>query len=528
MDTEHFDFYLGADLSWPKFLQRLEAWGSLRPHPPSTASRTFFDSFDWRLYRSGTVLEEIRSNGDAWLICRALGSGEMLSRIEGTVPRFVRDLPPGMLRSRLESVIAMRAFLPVATLDSRLQVVDGLNKDDETVVRISLEENAVHPVDGSKGVTLPNRVVVIPVKGYDKVRRRLVKFLQRDISLTPAVGDQMEEAARVVGRRPGDYTSKLDFRLDPQMPTIQALTQILLHLLDVIEANEEGVKRDLDSEFLHDFRVAVRRTRSAMTQVKGVLAPELLARFKPEFAWLGAITGPTRDLDVYLLQYDAFRNGLPEAFRDHLEPLHHYLVVHQKMEQEKLAKDLEGVRYRHLVQEWRAALQGPVAGPQSINAVRPVAEVAGDRIWKVYRRTLKEGRAIHDGSPAEALHELRKTCKKLRYLLQFFQSLYSLKEVRKLIKALKALQDNLGEFQDLRVQSEFLREISDQMGHKEESRVTTLLAMGVLVEKLQEGQRRARTEFAGRFRLFSEPAIEASFKKLFMPCRREGEGRRCQ
>ncbi len=522
MDKEPLDFYLSPDLSWRRFLQRLEGWGSLRPHPPAKASRTFFDSFDWRLYRSGTVLEEIRSNGHAWFIWRALGSGEMLSRIEQAVPRFVRDLPPGTFRTRLESVMGVRALLPVVTLKSRLQVVDALNNDGKTVIRISLESNTVNSLDASQGVTLPDRVVVMPVKGYDKTRRRLFRCLRQDMSLPPAAGDLMEEAVQAVGRRPGDYTSSLDLRLNPQMTMLQALTRILLNLLDVMEGNEAGVKGDLDSEFLHDFRVAVRRTRSALTQAKGVLPPELLACFKPEFAWLGAVTGPTRDLDVYLLKYDTFRDSLPEAFRDRLAPLHHYLVVQQQAALEKLAGELEDPRYRRLVQEWRAVLQDPTPGPESTNAVRSVSEVAGERIWKVYRRTLKEGRAIHDGSPATELHELRKTCKKLRYLLEFFQGLYPRKKVKKLIKALKTLQDNLGEFQDLQVQSNYLRDIGDQVSRDEDAPASTLLAMGMLVEKLQEGQRRARTEFAGRFRSFSEAGNETMFRKLFRPDKQGG------
>ncbi len=522
MNKELSDFYLRADLSWRRLLQRLNGWGSLRVHPPATATRTLFDSFDWRLYRSGTVLEERRSHGEVCFIWRALGSGEVLCRMDGPVPAFARDLPPGTSRSRLARLMEMRAFLPLVEVQSRLQVVDGLNRDEKTVVRLTLENSTLKGDDASRNITLPGRVVVTPVKGYAKTRRGVVRFLRQELSLPPAAGDLMEEAVKAAGRRPGDYTAKLDLRLDPETPMLQALTQILMQLLDVMEANEPGVKGDLDSEFLHDFRVAVRRTRSALTQVKGVLDPDLLARFKPEFGWLGAVTGPTRDLDVYLLSYDDFRNSLPEAFRDRLAPLHHYLVVHQKLAHEKLVQELESERYRRLVHDWRTALQDTKPRAGLFNAERSVAEVAGERIWKVYRRVLREGRAIDDHSPPSDLHDLRKTCKKLRYLLEFFQGLYPPRKVKKLIKALKTLQENLGEFQDLQVQAEYLRDIGDEVIGEEDAPVSTLLAMGVLVEKLLERQRRARTEFAGRFRSFIQPANEGLFRKLFKP--RKGDG----
>jgi len=33
-------------------------------------------------------------------------------------------------------------------------------------------------------------------------------------------------------------------------------------------------------------------------------------QFSRKFAWLGEITGPTRDLDVYLLNFGAYKNSL--------------------------------------------------------------------------------------------------------------------------------------------------------------------------------------------------------------------------
>ena len=72
--------------------------------------------------------------------------------------------------------------------------------------------------------------------------------------------------------------------------------------------------------------------------------------------------------------------------------------------------------------------------------------------------------AITDETPSEALHELRKNCKKLRYLIEFYRSIYSEKDVKPAIKALKILLDNLGLFQDLEVQANKLREFAHQMG----------------------------------------------------------------
>ena len=84
-----------------------------------------------------------------------------------------------------------------------------------------------------------------------------------------------------------------------------------------------------------------------------------------------------------------------------------------------------------------------------------------------------------------------------------------------MVKALKTLQDNLGEIQDLQVQMHSLRQISQQMADEAEVAVDTLMAIGMLVEALDERQRRARAAFRKRFASFATPANHDLFKTLF-------------
>jgi CHAD domain-containing protein len=142
-------------------------------------------------------------------------------------------------------------------------------------------------------------------------------------------------------------------------------------------------------------------------------------------------------------------------------------------------------------------------------------EVASERIWRTYRKTLKEGNAITVESPAEALHDLRKTCKKLRYLMEFFQSLYPRSDIKELIRVLKTLQDNLGDFQDYEVQVSTLKEFSHQMVAEGQVPPDTLLAMGILIDGLERRQQQAREEFSDRFSGFSQQDNQERFRKLF-------------
>ena len=123
---------------------------------------------------------------------------------------------------------------------------------------------------------------------------------------------------------------------------------------------------------------------------------------------------------------------------------------------------------------------------------------------------VKEGRAIDDDSPAEDLHELRKVGKELRYLLEFFSSLYPPEVTKPFIKTLKGLQDQLGRFQDHEVQANALRELAPEVKQPE-----TLMAMGALVQRFIEDEIAARAEFAERFEAFASPEQRAIVKEHF-------------
>jgi CHAD domain-containing protein len=144
-----------------------------------------------------------------------------------------------------------------------------------------------------------------------------------------------------------------------------------------------------------------------------------------------------------------------------------------------------------------------------------IKQLADLRIWKVYQRVIKQGSLINDLSAPEALHDLRKTCKKLRYLIEFFQSLYSPVAIKTLLKTLKELQELLGDFQDCAVQEQALKDFSVEMmqsGYPSQ----TFLATGVLVQVLDAKRCKARHDFAKCFALFAGFENRAVFTSLFL------------
>ncbi len=513
-------FPIPEDLNEESVLRGLQELLQVAPGSAIESHHIFHDSFDWRLLRAGMTLEEIRDARGKRLELRGRKGGDLRESLPlgAKVPRFVRDFSESGLRRRLRPILEMRALLPCVEIVAAGCTFNILNQDQKTVVRLSLESSQARVPGGSEDASMGRYLRLVPVKGYDREMEDMCRVLQKELGLEEGRGVYLDEAFAALGKTAAGYSPKLRFRFDPDMRADAALKEIHLFLLDIIEANVAGTRADIDSEYLHDLRVAVRRTRSALTQIRDVFDQEVVDRFKDEFAWLGKITGPTRDMDVYLLGFDRFRDRLPERYRSDLDPLHAFLKAHQKSEHRILAKRLNSARFRALLKEWRKFLETPLPQvPLAPNAIRHIHEVASRRILKMYKRVLKEGLAITPNSPPEDLHELRKSCKKLRYLMEFFQCLYSKKKMRPLVKELKRLLDNLGEFQDRQIQADKLRAFGRQMGKEGKVPTDTLLAMGMLVDGLMRGQQQERTRFSDRFAAFADGTNRKLFEQLFAP-----------
>jgi CHAD domain-containing protein len=462
-----------------------------------SVQRTFYDTFDGRLHAKGLTLVH---EGDRLVLrdgererCAATVGSHKPARV------LARELPEGPLRDALAPPCSVRALTPTASLRGRRRLLRVLDGERKTVVRLVAEEAA----------PLRPRLRAVPVRGYDKELRRVCGTLEDDLGLRPAPAPLQDEAVLRNGGVPGGVSAKVAVPFAPDAPADRAAAALALRLVEVIGANLPGTLRDVDAEFLHDLRVAVRRTRSLQRELRRVFPPEPLARFRAEFRALQQATGAARDLDVWLEELAALT-------RPDLDPLRAVLAERRARERAAMERTLRSARTRHLLEEWAAFVSALASAPAEgrEDGLRPIASVAGERIARVYKCLTRMGAAIDDRSPPETLHDLRKKAKELRYLLEFFARLYPEAVVGPLVASLKALQDTLGRFQDREVQAALLRALSDEVAGRDGGGAA-LMAMGVLAERLEEDRARARAEFAGRFAAFAGRRRRAAVHEAF-------------
>jgi len=482
--------------------------------PARRVRRTWLDTFDWRLYRAGLALEQVGHPGRSELVLTGR-DGERLAVAQAGAangsddrarwPALLGALPPGPLRELLEPVVGVRALAPVATATSQVRRQRVLNSDAKTVARLEIDQMSVtYP---AKAKAAP-RLAVSAVRGYQAQASRLGAELAAAPGIRLGSGSALDAALAAAGIEPAPRAG--DIQLNAGMPAAAAMAAILTGLLDAVEDNVRGTIRDIDTEFLHDLRVAVRRTRSALKLAGRALPAELASRYGHEFKWLGDLTTPTRDLDVYLLGFEQMTAGLVGASSEDVSPFRHYLERTRTTAHRELARGLRSARFARLRRQWRAELA-------SVRAVRKrpaVADLAGRRIAVAQRRALRAGQHITAASPAGELHYLRKRCKELRYLLEMFGSLYDQEQRWQAVRELKALQDCLGAFQDAEVQREEIHAFADRMLAERSAPAATLLAMGEIAADLAREQRKARMEFDERFAAFAGPASQARLTAL--------------
>jgi len=484
---------------------------AIKKEPAVSESFAVYDTFDWRLFNKSLVLY---GSGNK-LFLRKLAKNEIMHSIEiSPLPVFIWEFPDSELKNQLAPIIKMRALLQLIELDSRSTPYRILNQDEKTVVRLVYEE--IRPSRNKDEPALATHLWLKPVKGYPKYSRNLAKRFEEAGLTISKEEDIYFKALEEVDKKPGSYSAKVKIKIDPGMRSDEATKIILRFLLQVMRINEANIGKDLDTEFLHDFRVAIRRTRSALGQIKFVFPMETTDRFKKDFAFVGKLSNELRDLDVYLLNADTYKAMLPPVLRDDIDPLFDYLHKKRSRALQKVIRSLKTKRYAGILDDWEVFLNEPPQDfPNATKAELPIIDLARKRIYKKYRSIVKAGNLITENTEDEMLHVLRIHCKKLRYLMEFFSNLFPRKKINVLIDQLKKLQDNLGDFNDLCVQEEYLLNITKEMPANHRQIKKPLVAIGSLIGTLGRERQMVKDAFAETFTDFASPANEKLFRELF-------------
>lgn len=225
---------------------------------------------------------------------------------------------------------------------------------------------------------------------------------------------------------------------------------LALSYVDVIDQARTRLGDALDQEALHDFRVGIRRLRSAIRAYRGELEGSITRKMRRQLRDLAGATNEGRDVEVQL----AWLGKQAEHLGQDDVPGFFWLVGRLEDRKQKTYDQATADiarRYVKAAEKLRRAL-GVLRIELLMGQGRRLptfGEVTGARVRQQVARLRDDLGRIHDAYDAEQAHRARISLKRLRYLLEPIARRN--RRAGALIRKFKEAQDLLGEHHDMHV-----------------------------------------------------------------------------
>jgi CHAD domain-containing protein len=298
--------------------------------------------------------------------------------------------------------------------------------------------------------------------------------------------------------------------VDRHQPAGRVLPLVLGGYLEHFRDHEAGVRADGDPEDLHDYRVALRRTRSLLAAGRRVFPDEELTLLRALATWMAGVTSPVRDLDVLLEDLDGITGRVSPELCDGVEPLRGALLAARAESFDALMEALDCDRYGVLLRRWQAMatvyrVGGGDPGP---DAGRPAGDVSNELILAAYKRMRRRGKAAMATDDRTQWHDLRKALKRFRYLVNGFAPMYGAGAFTKVQRQLSDLQDTLGRLQDHHVQAAIVEQVGADIGGR------GALAAGVVADTMHRDAEVAHAHCRDAWSSFDRPKVRRHMAEL--------------
>src|SRR5262249_7453687 len=447
-------YVVPGELSTEAITRNLLTLLPTRRRPIAKHRFTVLDTFDGRVRHAGASLTRAGEDRASMVKWRTLaGSDRFAIRITRPVS-FAWDLPEGPLREEVASIVGPRRLLAQAEAEEQGTLLEMLDDRGKAVARLRIASGQARLPTHGDWRPWPAMLTLTGLRGYEDEYEQLVPVIASRPGVQRCPEGPVAAILRQVGASEPRDLSSPRLALDPAVRADVGARQIHLALLEILAANEPGVRGNVDTEFLHDFRVAIRRARSLLGQIRGVFPADIVEHFASEFSWIGRLTGSPRDTDVLVL---ALREQHGEFDADAMNALIAFLGGAQQREYERLVGALDSTRYQRLVADWKVFLESPIpSAPQAEYAHDPLAAAVSRRASRLSKRIARSAKAIDEHASAARIHDIRIDAKKLRYLIDAASPCYRPADVKCILAALKKLQRALGDFNDAHVQETLL------------------------------------------------------------------------
>jgi CHAD domain-containing protein/uncharacterized protein YjbK len=484
----------------------------------------YLDTFDWLLMKSKLALRYRVTDGAAMYTIKSIGTmgGGIAKRMEMEVRlKAQADAPSEIhikqIMERIDPVIYPRRLLEhiqIRTERRRYHVLAP--KGTEIELAFDTSSFSLLGLHKRRRAQHLQEMEAEIINGSEAQLKSLALLLKREFPYPPSTASKLEvaiDSLKVVipSKKPPE---KLKVRLDDRLDL--TVHKILHYQFNRFREQITGVKRDIDTEFVHQARVATRRMRSALRLFRNAVPRATGSHLEGELKWLGETFGVVRDLDVFLLNLSRFKERIRHFPGKKKKVFEDWIEKHRRTPLKVLQHALESPRYESFERRLIRFFEGPLpACPRATQAVKLVRDIAPILITDKFHNAIEQGRAVLENPKLKEFHRLRIQMKRLRYACEFMAPAYD-GALDPFIDRTVELQDCLGEIQD----TVFTRSFIDFLRDDWKGKIVDPELLFILGEiyQLQADIERDRTEmFSKIWEQFSSEETIALLREIDLP-----------
>lgn len=424
----------------------------------------YYDTPDRSLQRAGVALRVRSVDGANFRQTVKTAGDGMLERGEWEHPlEALEPSPDAIAETPARAIVAdLSALAPAFTVLVERRVF--LVEHEGAKIEVALDLGRIE-TPAKKKLTPFSEIELELKDGEAASLFSLARALMGDTPLPLGALGKSERGFRLVDGRASEPLRAEPVKLAPGATAASAFRAIAHGCIRQIRVNEDLLLQTPDVEALHQLRVGVRRLRSAMSLFSALLKDPQSRQIRDGLKQLTGPLGAARDLDVLLTEtlVDERRRRPDEIGLLNLE---------KQLESDRTKAYGEALAMLRSP-EWRRFLFDVLAWINAGDWLAPEVERARGNLHvdarhfaaatldKRHRQIRKRGRRLDEIS-VEERHRVRIAAKKLRYGVEFFESLFEGKKKTKrratFLKMLKALQKHLGALNDIATAQDLVSE----------------------------------------------------------------------
>ena len=401
----------------------------------------YFDTDDLKLHRHGIALR-LRLENDIWIQTLKLHCKQSFKRLEQQ-ETLGRKAPKHCVLTPYQDHTKVSKLLKVALGSLKIPLSLQFETEVQRSIYLAHYKNSVIEIAFDQGKIQCNQQSIMIDELEFELKQgqlsELIEYIQPWVQRYELWLDSRSKSDRgyalVTGNNMIPVQHQRPLQLSKQDTLHRMLQKIIGNTLQQLLPNATALSTEhYESEHVHQARVAIRRLRSALRFLN-------VAELKIPFIWAEQLTelfqqlGATRD-----------RDALAESLLPQLAAIGSPLLTLPPITQDmiQVSSLFQAPKTNHLILD---LLHYSQAEPKTMSTD---IHVLYKRLSKLHQQICADAELFSE-LDIEDQHRTRKRVKRLRYNIEFLQSLFPAQQRKEYLKILKPLQASLGQYNDLHV-----------------------------------------------------------------------------